>query len=59
MTLNEWLARTTCYARIHPSGAICVYDAHQQSPEAKWSLYHLADYVVSSVSGPVTWMVRR
>lgn len=56
MTLNEWCKR--CGVKpTHPTteaGAVSVIISFPH-----WGLYHLDDYVVSSVSGPVVWLVPR
>ena len=55
-TLAEWLAKYN--ARAHRYGAedslaVMVFDSDTPGPDARWELYHLTDYAVtSSVSGP-------
>ena len=58
-TLAAWLKRSGAYGQAHKSGAVAVYEADRLSQALQWDLYHLKDYAVSSVSGPVTWLVRR
>ena len=58
-TLSAWLERSGAYAQPHKSGAVAVYEAHRLSQALQWNLYRLKDYAVSSVSGPVTWLVKR
>lgn len=59
MTLSEWSSRTGILP-THPTTersavSLCVDQLHADRSE----LWHLADYVVSSVSGPVVWFVPR
>ncbi len=53
-TLVNWLALyPSVYCETLKSGAKQIFHAHGLNHDAKWDLFHLTDYAVSSsVSGP-------
>jgi hypothetical protein len=56
MTLQDW-SKMTGVLPTHPTtekGAVSVIVDNPPS-----ELWHLSDYVVSSVSGPVVWLLKR
>jgi len=55
MTLDEWQQQTGHYVGTHPRGAKFV----SITVFSKWELFHLTDYVVSSCSAGVYWLVPR
>lgn len=59
MTLREW-SELTGILPTHPTterGAVSVICNAQH--KHSWELWHLSDYAVSSVSGPVVWLIPR
>jgi hypothetical protein len=57
MTLAEWAERSKYAPRKHASGA---YHVPQVEPEdSQRLLWHLTDYLVSSVTGGSIWLVPR
>jgi hypothetical protein len=57
MTLSEW-SKLTGILPTHPTterGAVSVIVTYQDARHN--DLWHLTDYKVSSVSGPVIWLV--
>jgi hypothetical protein len=53
INLNALLEETRDWANLHhPSGAVCVHGTDRR-------YWRLSDYVVSTASGPVLWLVRR
>ena len=60
MTLQEWYGPKRVFIQaIGNQGALQVFTDGLDA-DARWSLYHLSDYVVSSaVSGPSVILVRR
>lgn len=72
MTLQEWSAEfglsavpfvprnnETGQVSGPPTGAMLVSDAWSFTGRSKWLLYHLSDYVVSSVTGGTIWLIPR
>ena len=58
MTLKEWELSARVSSSVHaPSG--CVYVVVGFDNPRRVDLFRLCDYVVSSVVGPVLWLVRR
>jgi hypothetical protein len=57
MTLQAWCEKYGVAVHFAPS--VHVYLPNDASEEQTWELHHLADYAVSSVSGPVRWMTCR
>jgi hypothetical protein len=56
MTLHECIEKHGDYQPKREDGSTCVLiNKGQASPEYFW----LTDYIVSTVSGPVLWMVPR
>lgn len=61
MTLQEWSnARGIPWYR-HEGGAVYVLNDGAPGFETRndWTLWHLTDYAVSTVSGPVVWLTER
>jgi hypothetical protein len=56
--LAEWHLMTNIYVKQHPSGAVSLPDQHL-SDYWRWELFHLTDYVVSSVTAGTIWLVER
>lgn len=54
MTLEQWTRFSGISPKVHPNGGTYV---HVVCPHSKWLLYRLTDYKVSTVSGPVVWLV--
>lgn len=55
MTLIQWAERYGEMVLRHgTTGAMYVMPKNQAG---RWDLFHLTDYRVSSVSGPVYWLV--
>jgi hypothetical protein len=60
MTLQEWSKAKGILVRRNDSGGTYVLAtlySHQTVDTRE--LWHLSDYVVSTVSGPVVWLVKR
>ena len=62
LTLKQWCDNVGVLP-THPTtetGAVstCIYPS-ELTAEQQWDLYHLSDYAVSTVSGPVIWLVPR
>jgi hypothetical protein len=57
MTLSEWKEQSGHYVGDHKSGAKWI-PANMPLP-LHWELYHLTDYVVSSITGGSIWLVKR
>jgi hypothetical protein len=56
MTLQEWSVETGISVETVPSGARLVYMVADAKGPGCRALWHLEDYVVSSVIGPVVWL---
>lgn len=62
MTLKEWcdyLAIIPTAPTTEMAAVSFTFDVTTVDPDLLWSLYHLDDYAVSSVTGPVVWLVPR
>ena len=60
MTLFEWEVKTGVYVGSHDSGARWVPGSTlRMTDTARRRLWHLDDYLVSSVMGGTIWLVRR
>lgn len=60
MTLAEWCERTDhTFTVARPSLGVLVTTKMDIRGETIQELYHLSDYKVSTVSGPVIWLVRK
>lgn len=56
-TLAQWSDQWTIpINRVNHSTYIIV---HNPTRNQSWTLFHLSDYAVSSISGPVYWLVPR
>lgn len=61
MTLAQW-CKVAGVLPTHPTterGAVSVCVTLDHQSELCHDLWHLADYLVSSISGPVVWMLPR
>ena len=60
MTLRQWIERYQRLVHSHGElGTVWLPDFVETptNPAERWSLFHLSDYVVSSVSGGSIWLV--
>ena len=57
MTLNEWKQKWDYVVTTHSSGAMVLPD--DLVCGARSELWHLSDYVVSSVTGGSVWLIKR
>lgn len=58
ITLRELALEYDLTFSSHPNG--CLYIADSLVPRlARWPLFHLADYAVSSVTAGMIWLVAR
>lgn len=58
-TLKEWEHMTKFYAKQHESGAYVLPDSTHINNTWRWELFHLKDYVVSSITAGTIWLVSR
>jgi hypothetical protein len=62
MNLKEWCSSVGVIPTTPTTerGAVSfTFDVTAIDPTMLWFLYHLTDYAVSSVTGPVVWLVPR
>lgn len=57
-SLAEWRFITNVYVKQHSPGVYCLPD-YSWPDSWRWELFHLKDYVVSSVSAGTIWLVER
>lgn len=56
-SLAEWEHMTEHYIKHHDNGAVSLADT---VPTAwRWELFHLTDYVVSSITAGTIWLAAR
>lgn len=60
-SLTEWTLLSGAYVRYNPStGAVTTSgDPSRLSAQDRFELFHLTDYVVSSVTAGTVWLVQR
>lgn len=58
MTLHEWEQQSGETTHLHPSGARWIAYASLSMDDYR-ELFHLSDYLVSSVIGGTVWLVPR
>jgi hypothetical protein len=58
-TLAEWQHMTKVVVTLHTSGAYTVPDYSWLTGQWRWELFHLKDYVVTSVTAGTIWLVER
>lgn len=56
MTLNEWSSASKVKVETHTNSGAKFVHVEYDDPMRK-ELFHLTDFKVSSVSGPVHWLV--
>ena len=59
MTLAEWEEAYNHTAYSHPTGARYVHDRLAGNDKTSWDMFHLSDYVVTSLTGGCYWLVKR
>lgn len=68
MTLAEFCEKTNVYCKpyfppkheLDSMGLhVCIIPDNQVLREDRWTLHHLTDYVVSSISAGTIWLVQR
>lgn len=57
-SLSDWTFMTNVYVKHHPEGTVSLADQHLSS-SWRWELFHLTDYVVSSVTAGTIWLSPR
>lgn len=58
-SLAEWEHMTKFYVKHHDNGAVSLADSRHINSTWRWELFHLTDYVVSSVTAGTIWLVVR